>query len=207
MSSLPNFSTVLSTSFLQILGSRTSPIIGYAVRPSASTARLVSSASCFSSFRNVNATSAPSRAKSTATARPIPESPPVIKATLSFSLPAPAYRGAWCRGRGFSFASMPGFGWCCAGIGERGSSSLPLPLPEARFFGARRPLAAFDFTPFLPAINFYFFLLAFFPPLLDELVLLFFPRPLPLFLPPPVSLFTVAHARRSDSFFETPLSS
>ena len=34
--------------------------------------------------------------------------------------------------------------------------------------------------------------------------LVFLPRPEPLFLPPPVSLFTVAHARRSASFFEVP---
>jgi hypothetical protein len=33
--------------------------------------------------------SAPSRANSTATARPMPESPPVISATLSFSLSEP----------------------------------------------------------------------------------------------------------------------
>src|SRR5687767_14563201 len=31
-----------------------------------------------------------------------------------------------------------------------------------------------------------------------------FPRPLPDFLPPPLSLFTVAHARRSASFSDTP---
>ena len=30
------------------------------------------------------------------------------------------------------------------------------------------------------------------------------PLPEPLFLPPPVSLFTVAHARASASFFDTP---
>jgi hypothetical protein len=42
------------------------------------------------------------------------------------------------------------------------------------------------------------------PPFLDELRLVFFPRPEPLFLPPPVSLFTVAQARRSASRRETP---
>ena len=42
------------------------------------------------------------------------------------------------------------------------------------------------------------------PPLRDELLLVFFPRPEPLFLPPPVSLFTVAQARRSASLRETP---
>jgi hypothetical protein len=43
------------------------------------------------------------------------------------------------------------------------------------------------------------------PPLREELRLVFFPRPEPLFLPPPVSLFTVAQARRSASRRETPL--
>ena len=43
------------------------------------------------------------------------------------------------------------------------------------------------------------------PPLRDALLVLFFPRPDPLFLPPPSSLFTVAQARRSASRRETPL--
>jgi hypothetical protein len=42
------------------------------------------------------------------------------------------------------------------------------------------------------------------PPLRAEAVLVFLPRPDPLFLPPPVSLFTVAQARRPASFFPTP---
>ena len=42
------------------------------------------------------------------------------------------------------------------------------------------------------------------PPFRDELRLVFFPRPEPLFFPPPVSLFTVAQARRSASPRETP---
>ena len=42
------------------------------------------------------------------------------------------------------------------------------------------------------------------PPFRDELLLLFLPRPDPLFLPPPSSLFTVAQARRSASRRETP---
>jgi len=45
----------------------------------------------------------------------------------------------------------------------------------------------------------------FFPPFLDELLLAFFPRPEPLFFPPPVSLFTVAQARRPASLRDTPL--
>jgi hypothetical protein len=44
----------------------------------------------------------------------------------------------------------------------------------------------------------------FLPPLRDELRLVFLPRPDPLFFPPPVSLFTVAQARRSASRRETP---
>jgi len=45
------------------------------------------------------------------------------------------------------------------------------------------------------------------PPLRDEAVLIVFPRPEPLFLPPPVSLLTVAQARRSASSLEVPRSS
>jgi hypothetical protein len=42
------------------------------------------------------------------------------------------------------------------------------------------------------------------PPLFDEAVVVFRPRPDPLFLPPPLSLLTVAQARRSASSSETP---
>ena len=44
----------------------------------------------------------------------------------------------------------------------------------------------------------------FLPPFREELRFAFLPRPEPLFLPPPVSLFTVAHARRAASPRETP---
>jgi len=44
----------------------------------------------------------------------------------------------------------------------------------------------------------------FLPPFREELRFDFLPRPDPLFLPPPVSLFTVAHARLSASPRETP---
>jgi len=44
----------------------------------------------------------------------------------------------------------------------------------------------------------------FLPPLREALLVLFFPRPDPLFFPPPSSLFTVAQARRSASRRETP---
>src|SRR6478609_8442796 len=42
------------------------------------------------------------------------------------------------------------------------------------------------------------------PPFLDGPVSTALPRPEPLFFPPPVSLLTVAHARRSASFSATP---
>jgi hypothetical protein len=45
------------------------------------------------------------------------------------------------------------------------------------------------------------------PPFREELRLVFLPRPEPLFFPPPVSLFTVAQARRPASRRETPRSS
>jgi hypothetical protein len=44
----------------------------------------------------------------------------------------------------------------------------------------------------------------FLPPLREELLVLFFPLPDPLFLPPPSSLFTVAQARRAASPRVTP---
>jgi hypothetical protein len=43
-----------------------------------------------------------------------------------------------------------------------------------------------------------------FPPRLEDTLVSFLVRPEPLLLPPPVSLLTVAHARRSDSFLLTP---
>jgi len=45
------------------------------------------------------------------------------------------------------------------------------------------------------------------PPLRADAVFIFLPRPDPLFLPPPVSLLTVAQARRSASSLEVPRSS
>jgi len=57
---------------------------------------------------------------STATARPIPESPPVINATLPSSFFEPTYYGASYIGAGSSLASMPGFLGCCLGNGGTG---------------------------------------------------------------------------------------
>jgi hypothetical protein len=42
------------------------------------------------------------------------------------------------------------------------------------------------------------------PPFRAGAVFVFFPRPAPLLRPPPDILFSVAHARRSASFFGTP---
>jgi hypothetical protein len=42
------------------------------------------------------------------------------------------------------------------------------------------------------------------PPFRAGAVFVFFPRPEPVFRPPPDILFSVAHARRSASFFGTP---
>jgi hypothetical protein len=44
----------------------------------------------------------------------------------------------------------------------------------------------------------------FLPPFREALRVVFLPRPEPLFFPPPVSLFTVAQARRAASPPETP---
>ncbi|KAG1303069.1 hypothetical protein G6F63_016693 [Rhizopus arrhizus] len=76
------------TALLQNRGSRTSPAITTQRPPSRSTCWRVISASSASS-RCSTATSAPSRANSTATARPIPESPPVMIARRPCSLPLP----------------------------------------------------------------------------------------------------------------------
>src|SRR5262245_34777993 len=53
----------------------------------------------------------------------MPESPPVISATLSCSLPEALY--AWARycGRGSILLSRPGFCWCCSGKGGFGRAT------------------------------------------------------------------------------------
>src|SRR5438094_2875221 len=60
----------------------------------------------------------------TATARPIPESPPVTSATFPESLPAGLYRGASYFGRGSSSASIPGLSSFCFGNGGFGSDVI-----------------------------------------------------------------------------------
>src|SRR5687768_7442152 len=52
----------------------------------------------------------------------MPESPPVTSATLSVSLPAPRYSGAWYSGCGSIFDSIPGLGCDCLGNGGFGCS-------------------------------------------------------------------------------------
>jgi hypothetical protein len=80
---------------------------------------------------------------------------------------------------------------------------LPLLPPSASALALRRRVAA----PFRAAAERDAFdreAAPLRPPLRDALLVLFFPRPDPLFLPPPSSLFTVAQARRSASRRETP---
>ena len=88
----PNSSCTRSTDSQQNISSPTSPLNRIARLPSSSTRRAVSFASDFSSRYRI-AIKAPSRAIATATARPMPLSPPVMTATLSLSLPTPGYFG------------------------------------------------------------------------------------------------------------------
>src|SRR3954464_9960879 len=74
-----------------------------------------------------------------------------------------------------------------AHVGGRSMRHSALPNEYYRRFR----LAALFFPPFLP-------------PLRELDLLLFLPRPLPLFLPPLSLLFTVAQARRSASFLLVP---
>jgi hypothetical protein len=63
-------------------------------------------------------TSAPSRAKAIATARPMPLSPPVISAALPSSLPLPTYECSPKSGAVDILDSSPG--GCCAGVAKGG---------------------------------------------------------------------------------------
>jgi len=85
----PSSRTARSTTSWQVPGSVRSAATVTAVRPASRTQRAVSSASSFSASRYVTSTSAPSRANAIATARPMPESPPVITAFLPCNLPLP----------------------------------------------------------------------------------------------------------------------
>jgi hypothetical protein len=78
------------------------------------------------------------------------------------------------------------------------------PPPALRFRVAAAFRADADFAALLLAAEAR---PPFFPPFRDGPRFSFLPRPDPLFLPPPVSAFTVAQARRAASPRETPLSS
>lgn len=86
----PNLRATASTTFRQWASSARSPGSVSASRPASSTTRAVCFASSCS-LRYEIATWAPSRANASATARPIPLSPPVISAMRSFSRPSPLY--------------------------------------------------------------------------------------------------------------------
>src|SRR5688572_5245320 len=124
MSIRPNSFSVRATASRQKLSYPMSPAIVMQRRPSASTSRFVSFASSCS-LRYRHATSAPSLAKTIATARPIPLSPPVISATLPSSFPHALYFGSLALGRGRIFDSSPGRrDCCCAGRSGFGSFSF-----------------------------------------------------------------------------------
>src|SRR5262249_52111613 len=82
---------------------------------------------------------APSRAMATATARPIPLSPPVMSATLSFSLRTPGYFGS--SGSGRILLSTPGW-WSCFWAGivvvDMEPSELAIRRANARPYGQFR---------------------------------------------------------------------
>jgi len=83
------------------------------------------------------ATSAPSRANSTATARPMPLSPPVMRATLPASFPDP-----WCRGpasgSGVISSSIPGCDWRWGGCGCSWSSGMGGSVPAVSWWSPGR---------------------------------------------------------------------
>src|SRR5687768_7502959 len=117
----PNCSTVRSTSAWQCSSRPMSPARLVPPRPASRTRRTVSVASSSSMPpRYEIATSAPSRAKAIATALPMPESPPVMSATLSAMHPEPSYDSAPWSACGFSSASVPGGSCCCFGKGGVG---------------------------------------------------------------------------------------
>src|SRR5438094_661769 len=71
------------------------------------------------------ATSAPSLAKATATARPIPESPPVTSARRPSSRPRPVYSRISSAGSGLISPAVPGYCCCCAGGGFSADGAGP----------------------------------------------------------------------------------
>ncbi|AMM31372.1 hypothetical protein SA2016_0682 [Sinomonas atrocyanea] len=90
MSSFPNFSSVRPGSEEAKSSSRRSPSKCAARVPASEMAAVASAASWASSGMAVMATSAPSLANARATARPIPESPPVMRAARPVRRPWPS---------------------------------------------------------------------------------------------------------------------
>src|SRR5438045_4289144 len=90
------------------------------------------------------AISAPSFAKATDTARPIPLSPPVINATRPSSLPLGRRAGSSNRGRGTIVSSMPGWrGWDWGGrAGRLGAVFWGMSASRQFRFPLLRPRAA-----------------------------------------------------------------
>src|SRR4051812_21972816 len=90
------------------------------------------------------------------------------------------------------------------GVPPRAGVALRAPQPWRRrlvsqpFFAAAERSAALRLAEAAPPLR---------PPLRDGAWFSGLPRPEPDFLPPPVSLLTVAQARRSASFSDTPRSS
>src|SRR3954466_16416369 len=122
-SSRPSSSMVRPTSERQCSRSPTSPAAVMQRRPASSTRRLVSAASS-SSSRYEQSTSAPSRAKANATARPMPESAPVIRATRSVIRPRPTYVFSPWSASGRIACSRPGGSCSCSGNGGVGSACV-----------------------------------------------------------------------------------
>jgi hypothetical protein len=100
--SLPNTFMCCSTACSQLFLSRRLNCMRFALRPASSIFFLTYCASSSSSGKYTMLTSAPSRANRMATARPIPESPPVINAALPCIKPRPSYSLRY----GFWFSSQ-----------------------------------------------------------------------------------------------------
>ena len=95
-------------------------------------------------------TSAPSRANATATARPMPESPPVTTATRSVSLPLPTYVfSPWSGSSPIAGVTEPldpgdgswvdsASGWSCCCVGSWSESGPVIVVLLGRQAGGRR---------------------------------------------------------------------
>src|SRR6478735_5220915 len=115
MSRPPSCETVSATIEVAKRSSRMSPAKLTPRVPACAMRRTVSSPSSISSGRCAIATSAPSRANAMATARPMPESPPVISARRPSSRPVPRYDCSPWSGTGSMRPVRPGGSCCWAG--------------------------------------------------------------------------------------------